>query len=267
MTAACQRITGPDGWPLSSLREINALSRKVKEDIYRQLVPARVWSLLDFENGGEVRIVAPEGLGLLRIEARRARQDRDYLFFVELADTFYAQIELSFCLINDLDGPRFDIDRDPQGRPNDMGTTRRNIPEELRAMQAGLSPNQVRPGLGLFNGFFQQLQDFVPGLGLDTIVAEPLSYNNAIRYERYGFDYLSGRRLMEWINHEFRPGGELWRKLDGSTPFRQRGMEASVRGRSWAIHDGILPNPWDGVKIYKTIGYDAGIDTFPHRQF
>lgn len=272
MVPTFPQFRAPNGEPLGSLREINLLAQTDKERIYRQLVPQQVLTLLQPREASDaadrrLRFVAPSGLGLLRIEAKRTPGDRDCLFFVELADTLFGQIELSFCLINDLDGPRFDVDHDLHGLPNDFGTIRRNIPEEIRAMQAGLSPNQVRQGLGLFGEFFALLEAFIAGLGLDTIVAEPLSYNNAIRYERYGFDYLSGRRLMEWIDREFRTGGSLLGKLDGSSPFRRPGMERTVRGRSWAIQDGILSQPWDGVKIYKTIGYDAGVDTFPDRKF
>ena len=71
---------------------------------------------------------------------------------------------------------------------------------------------------------------------------------------------------MQEIDAGFAPGAELYRRLDGSTPFRRRGMEKSVLGRSWAIHDGILDEPWDGVRIYKTIGVHAGVDTFPTRE-
>jgi len=39
-------------------------------------------------------------------------------------------------------------------------------------------------------------------------------------------------------------------------------MEKTVRGRSWAIHDGILDQPWDNIRIYKTIGEDAGVRTY-----
>jgi hypothetical protein len=39
-----------------------------------------------------------------------------------------------------------------------------------------------------------------------------------------------------------------------------------VRGRSWAIHDGVLDEPWDEVQIYKMIGVHAGIDSFPGRE-
>jgi acetoin utilization protein AcuC len=101
---------------------------------------------------------------------------------------------------------------------------------------------------------------------MDLIVAEPLTYDNAIRYERYGFDYVVGKRLMQEIAAGFAPGGVLFGRLDGSTPFRQPGMEKSVLGRSWAIHDGIMDEPWDGVRIYKTIGVHAGVDTFPDRE-
>ncbi|WP_432822220.1 hypothetical protein [Trichloromonas sp.] len=268
-------LLDPDGFPLFSLKEINRLERPVKEAIYRQILPEPVFELfgIDRDTGcgtdGQRKItcICPEGLGLLRIEVRLDPADRDCVFFVEVADTPFRQIELSFCLINDPTSPRFNIDVDDHGRENCFGTLRRNLPEDLKAMQAGLSPNQVRRGLKLFSGFFQNFERFVDSLGVDIIVAEPLSYSNAIRYERYGFDYVTGKQLMMWINREFQPGGELFAKMDGSTPFRQPGMEKTVRGRSWAIHDGILPCPWDNVKIYKTVGKHAGIDTFPEKTF
>jgi hypothetical protein len=46
-----------------------------------------------------------------------------------------------------------------------------------------------------------------------------------------------------------------------------RGMERTARGRSWAIHDGILDTPWDDILIYKKVGEHAGINTFPDRIF
>lgn len=268
-------LLAADGFPLFSLLEINRLPRPEKERIYSELVPEALFD--DFaidrqtfagaDGRRKIEFICPDGLGLLRLQVRRQPGDRDFLFFAELADTPYRQMELSFCLVNDPRAPRFDIDVDPFGRDNCFGTLRRNIPEEIRAMEAGLSPNQVRKGLKLFSRFFQRLERFVDALGMDTIVAEPLSYNNAIRYEKYGFDYIAGQQLMRWIAREFRPGGELYLRLDGSTPFRRPGMEQTVRGRSWAIHDGILHRPWDGVKIYKTLGIDAGVDTFPERTF
>jgi len=141
----------------------------------------------------------------------------------------------------------------------------RNVPEEVRAMAAGLFPNQCRRGLGMFGEFFLRLERFVDALGMEMIVAEPLTYDNAIRYEKYGFDYLTGRRLMQEIDRGFQPGGDLFSRLDGSSPFRLPELARTVRGRSWAIHDGIMDRPWDGVRIYKMVGQSPEIDTFPDR--
>lgn len=253
------------GMAPSSLREINALPKREKEARYRRLIPARLFQQYSLEQTGCLLFVCPEGLGLTRIEVRLRPGDEDCLFFLEMLDTPYGQIELAFCIINAPEGPRFDVDRDVSGRDNLFATVRRNLEAEVRAMQAGLCPHQVRPGLGLFKEFFLEFEAFVGDLGRDTILAEPLSYNNAIQYEQLGFDYITGKQLMLWIDREFRPGGVLFGRLDGTSPFRQPGMERTVRGRSWAIHDGILGRPWDGVKIYKTVDYHAGIDTFPSR--
>jgi hypothetical protein len=67
---------------------------------------------------------------------------------------------------------------------------------------------------------------------------------------------------MEEIDREFLPGGRLYERLDGSTAFRMRGAEKSVRGRSWAIQDGILAGPWVSPRIYKPVGKIVGVNTF-----
>lgn len=235
--------------------------------IYRSLIPVSLLSNLRWRALGQktplIRYVCPAELGLFRIEVRRSPAEQDCIFFMQAVDTPYGQIELSLCVINNLDGERFNIDSGPDGRDNCLGTLTRNISEETRAMYAGLCPHQVRPGLGLFKDFFSRFEQFARRLGIDTIVAEPLSYNNAIQYEQLGFSYLSGCQLMTWIDHEFHSGGELARRLDGSTSFRQPHMRLTVRGRSWAIHDGILLRPWDGIKIFKTVGSTAMVSTFP----
>lgn len=268
-----RHLLDDDRLPLFSLAEINRLGQAEKKRIYLQLIPGEIFdhfgidseSLCNGRGEPAVRLICPRGLSLLRIEVRRDPADKDCVFFAEIADTPYRQIELAFCIINDPDAPRFDIDVDPSGRDNCFGTLRRNFAEELRAMRAGLAPNQVRKGLKLFPRFFERLERFVDSLGIDAIIAEPLSYNNAIAYETFGFDYITGKQLMRWIDGEFQPGGVLFQRLDGSTPFRCRELAKTVRGRSWAIHDGIMGRVWDGVKLYKTIGVDAGIDSFKSR--
>lgn len=264
------RLVDSHGLPLCSLQDVNALDKEEIERIYGCLIPSRLLELFSIDKSSfvaddgqkKVQFIAPEGLGLLRIDVRLRPNDRDCVFFVELADTPYRQLELSFCIINDPGSERFDIDRDTAGRDNSFGTVRRNVDEEIRAMEAGLSPHQVRRGLKMFSQFYSRLESFAGRLGLETIAAEPLSYCNAVRYERYGFDYITGKQLMLQIDREFAPGGDLYRRLDDSSPFRRRGMEKTIKGRSWAIHDGILGKPWDGVHIYKTLGVDAGVNTF-----
>jgi len=262
------------GQPLRSILEINRRKQDEKEQIYSCLLPQRLYDVLGLAEGsfcnsaGErlLTMIAPAGLSLLRIEGRARPDDKDVVFFLELSDTQYRQLELSFCIICDPTAPRFDVDVDEHGAINWFASHGRNIPEELRAMQAGLFPNQTRRGMQMFADFFPLLERFTDALGISMIVAEPLSYDNAIRYEKYGFDYLRGKRLMMEIDREFQPGGRYFLKMDGSTPFRMPGMERTVRGRSWGIQDGILDEHWDEVEIYRMIGVDAGINTFPARE-
>ena len=55
----------------------------------------------------------------------------------------------------------------------------------------------------------------------------------------------------------------LLQKLDGSNPFRSAKAAHSIRLRSWAIHDGILGEPFTNVTMYKRAGKHAGINTSP----
>jgi hypothetical protein len=100
-------------------------------------------------------------------------------------------------------------------------------------------------------------------MGHELFLLEAMFYHNAIVYERYGFGYAIGQEEMERMHREFQPGGELYGRLDGSTPFRRPGAERTVRGRSWAIHDGILGALWWAPRMVKRVGIDQGISTFP----
>ncbi|MDD2853747.1 MAG: hypothetical protein PHY09_17815 [Desulfuromonadaceae bacterium] len=268
------QLSDTAGHPLSSLLAINRLDESEKERIYSRLLPQRLRDVLGLTGGslcnsaGErlVTIIAPQGLPLVRIEARSKPVDSIVVFFLELSDTQFHQMELSFCIIRDPAAPRYAVDVDEKGDNNWFASHGRNIPEELRAMRAGLFPNQTHHGLQLFVTFFPLLERFTDSLGIQMIVAEPLTYDNAIRYEKYGFDYLRGKRLMREIDREFQPGGRYFSRLDGSNPFRMPGMDRTVIGRSWAIHDGIMDEPWDEIQIYRMIGAPAAINTFPGRE-
>ena len=82
-------------------------------------------------------------------------------------------------------------------------------------------------------------------------------------FEKYGFTYQQGRRLMQRIQNGFGPDGDLIPLLDGSTPFRHPEAAQSIRLRSWAIHDGILGEPFRNVTMYKQVGKHAGFSTCP----
>jgi hypothetical protein len=173
------------------------------------------------------------------------------------------QIHVLLYVVNDPEGPRFDVDRMPDGTPTRFGILQRNVDNEIAAMQAGLAPGQVRRGLRLLKHSTPAFEAFVQSLGHVLFFVEPLSYHNAVVFERYGLAYVKGRRLMERIHDKFQEGRELHAKLDGSSPFRIPEHAFSIRGRSWAIHDGILGHPYSDVTMYKRVGEFAGVETFP----
>jgi hypothetical protein len=256
--------------PHYTLHELNQLDEETKKRLYSLLVPDRVFRTFridpkDFKNAeGEyvLRLVADKSCTFMIIELFEHPKERDPIFSLEIEDTAFCKVDINFLIINDVRGPRFDTDIDQMGRRTKFATVARNIPEEVRAMESGLTPGQVRPGLRLFKDFVPLAIGFIDGMGQDMVIAEPLAYNNAIIFDSYNFGYIRGQRKMEEINQGFQPGGELFEKLDGSTPFRRRGMEKTVRGRSWAIHDGILGEPWRGIEMYRP-KKGAHVSTFP----
>ncbi|RJP29902.1 MAG: hypothetical protein C4536_11165 [Actinobacteria bacterium] len=256
--------------PRRNIHELNQLERDVKERVYSLLVPDRAFALFeidreDYRNLYGERVLefkaSPDSTYAI-IELREHPGDQDCIFFLEIEDTSFFKIDINFLIINDPHSPRFNTDIDEVGRRTKFATVRRNIPEEIRAMEAGLAPGQVRKGLRMLKYFVPRAVAFVSAMGQDMIIAEPLAYNNAIVFEGYGFNYIRGRRRMEEINEGFQPGGEYFEKLDGGTPFRQPGAEKTVRGRSWAIHDGILGEPWRGIEMYRRVE-PAAVCTFP----
>ena len=262
-----------DGVSMRSIRQINALPPEQKAEVYRSLIPDTLLAQFDIDpvtwtNADGVKLVSIEaapGTSFLRIRIIPFPDFPDPLFQLELGDTGNNQLEVLLVMIADPHGERFDVDRDWKGEPTKFGLMRRNLSEEERAMKAGLAPGQVRHGLRQMSHQRQLVEEFAAGLGHEMYLANPLGYHSAIFLEWQGFNYIRGRRKMEWIDRQFWPGGEIFRKLDGSTPFRQLEMAHTVRGRSWAIHDGVLGQPWSDleVRMFKRVGYHAGICTFP----
>ena len=226
-------------------------------------------SFCDAAGNSLLTIRAAQDTSSAEIELRHAIEAPDPLAYLHVADTVSRQITVLLFVINDPAAPRFDVDRLPDGTKTHFGTETRNIPAEVAAMQAGLAPGQVRRGLRLLPQAAASFEFFVKTLGHDLYLVEPLAYHVAIVLERYGFKYQQGRRRMQDIHARFGPGGDLQARLDRSSPFRQPGAERSIRGRSWAIHDGLLGEPFTGLRMYRQLGPAAGAPgpTFPEAQW
>ncbi len=262
------------------LQRINRMSQSEKEGLYRLLIPPSLFrrfqinplTFTDYEGTRLVRFYCPEKEETVLLEVKRRPEDRDSIYSIQLSDTVdFTQINWDFLIINDPDSERFDIDIDAQGRDTLWGRASRNLPEEERALRAGLAPGQTRKGLGLTREVISCLEHFARILDIKTIALEALFYHNAIVYERCGFSYFEGFKRMQRLHGLFQPGGSLLERLDPSNPFRQPGCEKTVRGRSWAIHDGvlseidddILDEGWVSPKMYLMVGKPRNIITFP----
>ncbi len=254
--------------PPSTIGGINLLPEAQKREIYSRVIPQELLDRFNLPPVGSHRLQMLLDFktkpGATDVEMRLYHETHfpDPILYGHLTDTMNGQVHVLLYILNDPDSPRFNVDIMPDGSSTRFGTLKRNLQAETAAMQAGLAPGQVRRGLRLLAPAILSFENFVASLGHEMYFVEPLYYHNAVIFERYGFTYQMGRRLMERIETGF-AGGELLNKLDGSTPFRQREAARSIRLRSWAIHDGALGEPFTNVTMYKRIGKSAGIATCP----
>lgn len=254
---------------VSSVAGINRLPAAEQRALFEQLIPPEALAIFNLAED----LIDAEGRDLFHIQGGPDSSDvelklyhqhgfEDPIIYGHLTDTLNGQIHVLLYIMNDPNAPRFDVDRLPDGTPTSFGTAQRNLEAEAMAMAAGLLPGQVRGGLHLLGEARVAFEVFVRSLGHDRYFVEPLYYHNAIIFERYGLRYQRGRRLMQRIHEGFQPGGQLHAKLDGS-PFRPQDAGDSLRLRSWAIHDGILGEPYSNVTMYKVIGEQAETITAP----
>jgi hypothetical protein len=259
------------GLGLSSIQEINHLPREMVEALYLRLVPEQMLDRFAIDprtlKGPEgtrlVRITAPADKPWARVEVRSSTEDRDPALLVDVEMSPLSVPELAFVQITNPHASRYGIDRDLEGRDTLFGTVSRNIDEELRAFKDGLAPGQVRRGLRLLPRVLDAMDGFCRLMGSELYLVEPLFYHSAVLYERQGCGYLLGREVMDKIHDGFAVGGSLAAALDGSSPLRSPEAGSTVRGRSWALHDGLSPGVWGGVKMYRAPGHHAGMSTFP----
>lgn len=251
----------------STIGGLNKLPEKEKRAIYARYIPRELIEKFDLPdlatNEDLLKFRFTSGSSDVEMCLYHKVSFPDPLLYAHLADTLNGQIHVLLYILNDPDAPRFDVDKLPDGSPTRFGTLRRNVEAEKAAMEYGLAPGQVRRGLRLLQPATAAFEEFLISLGHDMCYVEPLYYHNAVIFERYGFAYQMGKRRMEAIHSGFQEGGELRQKLDASNPFRSSRAADSIRLRSWAIHDGILGEPFTNVTMYKQVGKSANITTTP----
>jgi hypothetical protein len=253
----------------STIATINLLPEDEKRRIYSRAIPVALLQrfnlpALDSQRGKALmQFRFAPGSSDVELSLYPELRFPDPLLYGHITDTISGQIHILLYILNDPNSPRFNVDIMRDGSATRFGTLQRNLEAEQAAMQAGLAPGQVRRGLRMLAEAIKSFEGFVSSLGHDIHFVEPLYYHNAVIFERYGFAYQEGRRLMESIHAGFAEGGELRSRLDGSTPFRDPSAADRIRLRSWAIHDGLLGEPFTHVTMYKRIGKMAGLDTAP----
>ena len=253
----------------STIGGINLLPDAEKREIYGRAIPQellerfKIPALDAIRSANFLQFKFAPGASDVEIYLFHEPRFPDPILYGHLTDTINGQIHILLYVLNNPDAPRFDVDRMPDGSMTRFGTLQRNIQAEIAARQANLAPGQVRHGLRLLDQAIQSFERFITSLGHDIYFVEPLYYHNAVIFERYGFTYQVGRKLMERIESGFAEGGDLNNALNASSHFREKEAARSIRLRSWAIHDGILGEPFTNVTMYKRVGKFAGISTCP----
>ena len=257
-----------------TIRQLNNLPEAIKRRFYRGLIPPALLTRFGIDpiqwTGTEkeplVFIKAEEESEKVLVTARNTPDPSDEFLALELADNSLNGIELNLIVLNDPTAPRYSIDYTEDNQPTLFGTLRRNRQAEETAKQAGLAPGQIRAGLNASSLVFEHIETFLSTLGHRAYFLEPLTYASAWVFERRGFAYVRGHKLMDDIHREFQPGGALFKCLQDGSVFRKPDQAATVRGRAWAIHDGILDAldvRWDKIRMVKQLGRHARVETFP----
>lgn len=264
------------GW----IQQISRLDQSQKEGLYRILIPPSLYHLLginplnfyDSHGVKVVRFFCPKGDRACFVEIKFENHD-DPVYSIQLSDsTDITVLEWDFLVVNDMSSEKFKTHIDTEGKDTLFGWASRNLEEEQKAMEAGYFPGQTRKGMGLTKEVIYILDFFCKILGIKSIKLEALFYHNAITFERHGFSYFDGYKQMKRIHDLFQPGGKLSEKLDSTSPFRRPEFAQIVRGRSWAIHDGVLLNVeddqleggWVSPIMYRMVEKPRSMITFPN---
>ncbi len=254
----------------STIGGINRLPFPEKRSVYSKVIPPELLSKFNIppslvdQNGHELfSITCPAGSSDAELALYHRHGFPDPVLFGHITDTIQGHLHILLYGMNDPTTRRYDVDRLPDGTKTNFGTDHRNLAEEQKALKAGLAPGQIYRGPHLFKESMHQFERFVRMLDHNLYFVEPLYYHVAIIFERHGFSYQSGRRMMKRIHSGFTKGGDLLPALSEEHPFRQPAATNSIRLRSWAVHDRVLGHPFSDVTMYKYVGKEAGVSTAP----
>jgi hypothetical protein len=244
----------------STIAGLNDLPVEIKRETYSKIIPPELLTMFNIPSD----LIDATGVDLFQLNCEPGSSDvelalynssdaQDPIIFGHLTDTIHGQLHILLYGMNDVNTPRFDVDKHPDGTKTNFGYNKRNLVAEEEALNAGLAPGQIYRGPHLFQESLRQFESFVACMGQEIFFVEPLYYHVAIIFENYNFRYQSGKRLMTRIEDGFSKDGDLIPLLDGSTPFRKPEAAGHLRLRSWAIHDNILGKPFSDVTMYKYI--------------
>jgi hypothetical protein len=257
------------------LREVTEWDVRWQRVLFQMLVPVH---LLTAFNIDPITLTDPQGRpvaftrpgvdrGSFRLELYSSGDAVDPMGEIELSDTLFNQIEIVWVALQDPNAPRFDIDVMPNGASTMRGTAGRNLAAEEAALAFGLAPGQIRRGMKAARWLMDRVESLMLCLNQREFIVQPLFYHTAVLFEQFGFGYMQGQARMDVINKGFAPGGALRAKLDSVSRFRRPEQADTIRGRSWAIHDDILDQSWDKVRMVKRLGIHAGVNTCPGIQW
>src|SRR5512133_14804 len=160
----------------STIGGINKLAEEEKRAIYARYIPREILQKFDIldptRNKELLRFRFAAGASDVEMSLFHKADFPDPVLYAHLTDTMNGQIHVLLYILNDPAAPRFHVDRMPDGSPTKFGTFRRNLEAELAAMNAGLSPGQVRKGLRLLQPATTAFEDFLTSLGHDLYFVE-----------------------------------------------------------------------------------------------
>ena len=184
----------------STIGGINKLTENEKREIYSRYIPRELikkFELTGLANNKDLlQFRFAEGSSDVELMLYHQPNFPDPILYAHLADSMNGQIFILLYILNDPASPRFSVDKMPDGSPTQFGIRKRNLEAEKAALEAGLSPGQIRRGLRAMGHAVSTFEEFAATLGHEMYYIEPLYYHNAIIFERYGFSYQMGRRLM-----------------------------------------------------------------------